>query len=154
MIAKVALSTPRSAEAVFDAWTNEAAIRLWMPLALQAMGLSGQLTAIRTHPVPGGDFLFADSRAEGEARHFGRYMEIDRARRLSFTWYTDEGDVESTSLVCLDLKTTHETRGESMTWLSLEHMMDAEWKDYVEQTELGWRRLLEASCVDTTALRV
>jgi len=41
-----------------------------------------------------------------------------------------------------------------VTWLSLEHMMDAEWKDYVEQTELGWRRLLEASCVDTSALRV
>ena len=81
-------------------------------------------------PMSSRELLFEDLKAEGVARHFGHYMEIDRVRRLSFTWYTDEGHVESTSLVCLDLKTTHETRGESVTWLNLEHMMDAEWKDY------------------------
>lgn len=145
VVARVQLSTDQSSQSVFNAWTTETFIRRWMPVALQAMGLSGKLTQIRAHPVVGGEFLFADLRNEGEARHFGHYLSIEPGQTLHFTWFTDEADMEQTSIVRIHFESNQTIEGGPLTQISLEHEMDADWADYIEQTEWGWKRLLEAS---------
>lgn len=128
-----------SADRVFDAWLEPKLVETWMRMALQKLGLSGDIRRIEIVPEVGGKFTFSDVRSEGEAVHWGTYLEIEKPNKLVFTWFTSEKDeAEDISVVTL----TVEPGGDGCI-ATITHEMEAEWVEFVPQTEQGWRIMLE-----------
>ncbi|HEU4882657.1 MAG TPA: SRPBCC domain-containing protein [Longimicrobium sp.] len=121
-----------SAERVFDAFLDpEKAGRFMFATA------TGQMVRAELDPRVGGRYLFVDRRPEGDAEHFGEYLEIDRPRRLVFTFSVDrnapDGDRVAIDIVPL----------ESGCELTLTHEMKPEWAEYAGRTEEGWAGIIE-----------
>ncbi|MCW5830832.1 MAG: SRPBCC domain-containing protein [Labilithrix sp.] len=95
----------------------------------------------------GGKFTFSDMRKEGEAVHRGYYLEIDRPRKLVFTWFTsDEEEQENNSVVTLTIEPLASGCRATMT-----HGMDERWAEYVEQTATAWALMLRQIDLDLAA---
>ncbi len=129
-----------SAERVYDAWLDPGKVRVWMRMAAQSLGLSGDIRQIEIEPNIGGKFLFTDMRDGAEARHWGTYLELERPHKIVFTWITDESEEPDPGKVTL----TIQPEGEGCL-ATIVHEMDAKWADYVEQTENGWSCMLRAT---------
>jgi uncharacterized protein YndB with AHSA1/START domain len=68
------------AEALFDAWLDAESLGVWLrPGATRE-------TRAETDPRVGGAFRIVMVHDESEIVHTGTYREIDRPRRLVFTW--------------------------------------------------------------------
>jgi uncharacterized protein YndB with AHSA1/START domain len=78
-------------------------------------------------------------RGEVEARHWGRYLELDRPRTIRFTWIVDESGEADPSVVTLSI----EPQADGCV-ATIVHEMDAKWIEFVSQTEGGWSRMLQA----------
>ena len=108
-----------------------------MSLASPLLGAM-DVRRIEIDPRVGGRFTFSDMREAGEAVHWGFYREIDRPRRLVFTWFTSpEEEEENTSVVTLTIEPT----GDGCV-ATIVHSMDAQWVEFIKQTERGWHSLL------------
>jgi uncharacterized protein YndB with AHSA1/START domain len=126
-----------SAERVFDAWLDPSMVRSWMSLPSPLLGAM-DVRRIEIDARVGGRFTFSDMREEGKAVHWGFYREIDRPRRLVFSWFTSkEEEDEDSSVVTLTIEPT-----EDGCVATIVHSMDAKWAEYVKQTENGWDSLL------------
>jgi len=128
-----------SPERVFDAWLDPKRIRTWMLAPSQ----DDEILRIEIDARVGGAFSFVVRRQGQEIDHFGEYLEIDRPRRLAFTF--DAVDAprgaakkdKSASIVSIDL-----VRVGSGTELTLTHEhVPAE---YASRTESGWSTILDA----------
>ncbi len=119
------------AERVFDAWLDPEMIGQWMfgPKLREE-----EIVSLTVDPQVGGRFSFLVRRQGKELDHVGKYLEIDRPRRLVFTWgiagfSVDETDV-TIEIVPLDagceLKLTHRKV----------------WTDYAQRTEAGWTTMV------------
>ena len=86
----------------------------------------------------GGSFSFLVRRQGQELDHVGTYREIDRPRRLVFTWGI-AGSSADESVVIIEI-TPLETGSE----LTLTHEMDPKWAEYASRTEAGWTTMLNA----------
>ena len=128
-----------SSDRVYDAWLDPKKARSWMEAALINLGLPVDIRRIEIDPHVGGKFFFSDMRDGKEARHWGTYLELDRPRRIAFTWITDESEEVDPSKVTL----TIEPDGEGCI-ANISHEMAAKWADYVPQTERGWTQMLRA----------
>lgn len=117
-------------EAVFDAWLDPEAARHFL-FATDA----GVMQRVEIDARVGGKFVIVEKRGEVTAEHFGEYLEIDRPRRLVFTFAAVPS--EGFTRVQLDLKP--EGKG---TLLTLTHEMDARWAEYEAQTRQGWTTIL------------
>jgi uncharacterized protein YndB with AHSA1/START domain len=126
-------------ERVFDAWLDPAKVRVWMAAALREMGLAGDVREVSIDPRLGGSFRFCDMRSGAEARHWGTYLELDRPRRLVFTWIVDESEEAEPSKVVL----TIDPDGAGCI-ARIVHEFDAAWAEYLARTEQGWTRMLRA----------
>jgi uncharacterized protein YndB with AHSA1/START domain len=136
--AKVRHRFKASAERVFDAWLDPRTARAWMQQPFPLLGHPMDVRRVEIDARVGGRFTFSDMRAEGEAVHWGTYLEIDRPRKLVFTWFTSEEDErESTSIVTLTIKPLTDGCEATIT-----HRMDAKWADYVPRVEQGWVGML------------
>lgn len=124
---------------VYDDWLDPAKARRWMAAALQTMGLAGDMKQIEIDARVGGKFLFTDQRGEVEARHWGAYLELERPRRIVFTWIVDESEESKPSTVFL----TIQPDGDSCV-VTIVHQLDAAWADYVPRVEAGWGNMLAA----------
>jgi uncharacterized protein YndB with AHSA1/START domain len=127
------------AERVFDGWLQPESVRQWMKAALMEMGLAGEIRQVRVDARVGGSFFFSDMRDGQEARHWGKYIEFDRPRRLVFTWITDESEESDPSKVTL----TIDSEGSGCV-ATIVHEMDKAWAEYVARTEKGWVLMLGA----------
>jgi len=128
-----------SADRVFDAWLDPKVVETWMRKALQKMGLPGDVRRIEIAPEVGGKFTFSDMRPEGEAVHWGTYLEIERPAKLVFTWFTAEKDeTEDISVVTLTVKPD----GKGCI-AAIVHELEPKWAEFVPETEQGWRIMLE-----------
>ena len=118
-------------EQVFDAWLDPKAAGRWLFATPD-----GTMERVEIEPRVGGRFVIAERRGDELAEHFGEYVEIDRPRRLVFTFATSVDETPTQVTVTL------EPDGEA-TRLTLVHEMDAKWADYADQTRQGWTTILE-----------
>lgn len=124
-----------SPERIFDAWLDPEMIGRWMfgPALREE-----EVLRIAVDASVGGSFSFLVRRQGEEIDHVGKYREIDRPRRLVFTWGII-GSSEDESLVIIDI-VPRETGSE----LTLTHEMDPKWADYASRTEAAWTKMLDA----------
>lgn len=129
-------------EAVYDAWTDVAIARRWMAWHIKQSQPGEAVTKVEIDARVGGRFAFADTRQDSDV--WGVYRELDKPRRLAFTWFvTPEEEAEDMSLVTVDI--VPEGRG---CVAIARHEMSAEWSDYVERTAQAWASMLAA--IDTS----
>lgn len=119
------------AEDVFDAWLNPEMARQWF-----APGL-GEMTRVEIDPQVGGTFWLVQRRGAEEAQHTGEYLEIDRPRRLVFTWRTPP--LTESSKVIIEIA----ARADGCE-LTLTHEMDQKWAGFVDRATGAWQKMAEA----------
>jgi uncharacterized protein YndB with AHSA1/START domain len=86
----------------------------------------------------GGRFSFLVRRQGTEIDHAGQYIEIDRPRRLVFSWAAG-ADTEEPSLVTIEIA----SQGAGCK-LTLTHEMQPKWADYLARVREEWTKELEA----------
>lgn len=119
-----------SAERVFDAWLDPAKAGKFL-FATAA----GEMIRVEIDARVGGKFAFVDRRDGGDIEHVGEYLEIDRPRRLVFTFSVPKFSAESTR-VAIDIVPL-----ESGCELTLTH--EGVLPDYASRTESGWGMILD-----------
>jgi uncharacterized protein YndB with AHSA1/START domain len=129
-----------SPERVFDAWLDSAMIgRFMFGPALR----EEEVLRIQFDARVGGAFSFLVRRGGQEIDHVGNYLEIDRPRRLVFTWGTAD-TLPETSRVMIDIVSAKSAAGESETRLTLTHEMARKWADYADRVQSGWTKMVAA----------
>lgn len=83
----------------------------------------------------GGSFVFVDRRDDEDIEHVGRYLEIDRPRRLVFTFAVPKFSAQSTR-VTIDIVAL-----EAGCALPLTH--EGVLPDYATRTQAGWTGILD-----------
>jgi uncharacterized protein YndB with AHSA1/START domain len=122
-------------EQVFDTWLNPALIGKFM---FGPQLRDEEVLHLNVTPQVGGTFSFLVQRQGNEVDHIGTYREIDRPRRLVFTW-SIAGMSNDESVVTIEIRAS-----ETGSRLTLTHEMDAKWAEYASRTEAGWSRMLAA----------
>jgi len=120
-----------SAERVFDAWLDPARARRWLFTTA-----TSAIVRAEVDPRAGGEFVFVDRRDGEDTEHVGRYLELDRPRRLVFTFAVPKYSPAETR-VAIDIVPL----GEAACELTLTH--DGVLPEWKSQTEQGWSALLE-----------
>ena len=117
-------------ERVFDAWLDPDGVGRWLFATPD-----GVMERVEIDARVGGRFLIAERRSGELAEHFGEYLEIDRPRRLAFSFAAmrDSGFTRVTVTIAPE--------GDGCL-LTLVHEMDPQWADYEERTRQGWTMIL------------
>jgi uncharacterized protein YndB with AHSA1/START domain len=121
-------STP---EQVFDAWLNPEMVMKWMfP--------NGKIVRAEIDARIGGTFSFVDLRNGEELDHTGEYLEIDRPRRLVFTWGVPQASPDFARVIIeiVPIETGSE--------LTLTHELHPNWADFKSKIENSWSMMLDA----------
>lgn len=118
-------------ERVFDAWLDQANAGKWLFATP-----TGQMVRCEIDPRVGGGFTLVDRRDGEDVAHTGEYLEIDRPRRLVFTFgvpkYSDDMDPVTVEIV---------PAGTGCE-LTLTHVMQAKWAEWADRTKEGWTDIL------------
>jgi uncharacterized protein YndB with AHSA1/START domain len=119
-----------SAERVFDAWLDPKRAGKWLFATP-----TGQMMRVEIDARVGGSFVFVDRRGGEDVEHVGEYLEIDRPRRLVFTFTVPKYSTKSTRV------TVEIERAGDGCKLTLTH--EGVLPNYASQTESGWKGILE-----------
>jgi len=129
----VSLSVTRhftaSAERVFDAWLDPQKAGKWLFATP-----TGQMVRVEIDAKVGGKFNFTDRRNGEDIQHVGEYLEIDRPRRLVFTFMVPKFSQVSTR-VTIDI-----VPAGTGCDLTLSH--DGVLPEWQSRTASGWTTLL------------
>lgn len=118
-------------EAVFDAWLDPDKARRFLFATP-----TGEMVVCEIDARVGGRFTLTNRRPEhGDFEHVGQYLEIDRPRRLVFTFAVPAYDPNYTT-VTIEIRPV-----DGGCELTLVHT-DVP-PQYVEQTEGGWGMILD-----------
>jgi uncharacterized protein YndB with AHSA1/START domain len=123
----------QSAERVFDAWLDVRIARRFL-----FSTDTGEMVRCEIDPRVGGRFVLTDRRPDGEVEHTGQYLEIDRPRRLVFTFGIPAAS-PTFDIVTIEI----EPNADGGCTLRLTSEMKPEWKDYADRARQGWSRILE-----------
>jgi uncharacterized protein YndB with AHSA1/START domain len=128
LIIKRAFNVP--AELVFDAWLDPDAAGRWLFATPD-----GKMHSVKIDPQVGGEFEIIEKRGDELTRHIGTYLEIERPRRLVFTFAVPQYSAEFTK-VTIDIMPL-----DSGCELTLTHEgVLPEWR---ENTADGWTMILD-----------
>ena len=120
----------QSPERVFDAWLDPTKARKFL-FATPA----GQMVRAEIDARVGGKFVFVDRRGGEDIEHTGEYLEIDRPRRLVFSFAVPKFSTERTRVV---VEIAPAGTGCELT-LTHEGVLP----DYAERTRGGWTMILD-----------
>ena len=124
----------RDAERVFDAWLDPSLIGQFM----FGPGLRDEtIVRLTNEPRVGGKFSFVVRRQGKDIHHIGEYIEIDRPRRLVFTWAIDQENSPASRVV---IEIAPIVDGCELT---LTHEMASGWEDFVERSRMAWGKMLD-----------
>lgn len=118
-------------ERVFDAWLDADAVGQWLFATPD-----GVMEKVEIDPRVGGKFLIVERRSGQPAEHFGEYLEMERPRRLVFSFAA----MRDSGYTRVEITIAPEGGGSRVT---LVHEMDPEWADYEAKTRQGWTKILE-----------
>lgn len=121
-----------SAERVFDAWLDPDKARRFL-FATPA----GEMVTVEIDARVGGSFYVVERRDGEDAEHYGEYLEIDRPRRLVFTFANEKGARDG-DRISIDI-----VPQESGCELTLTHEMSPEWAEWADQTRQGWTDIVQ-----------
>lgn len=124
-----------SAERVFDAWLDARMLETWM---FGPQVRDEEIVRLSIDARVGGQFSFLVRRQGIEIDHVGTYLEIERPRRLVFTWGIAGHSDDAPSRVTIDI-----TPIEDGCELVLTHEMDAKWAEFKDRTHTGWSNMLD-----------
>lgn len=119
-------------ERVFDAWLDPEQARQFLFATP-----TGEMVRVEIDPRVGGTFLIVERRDGEDAPHYGKYLEIDRPRRLVFSMFADEDDTKGSKVV-IEIAAT-----DTGCELTLTHALQPQWADYADRTRAGWSGILE-----------
>lgn len=122
-------------ERLFDAWLDRKLIGQWM---FGPAVRDEAVVRISLDPRVGGVFSFVVRRQGKEIDHVGRYLELDRPRRLAFSWGTAD-TLPDTSRVVVDILPL--SGGAEVT---LGHELHPDWAEYASRTEEAWIKMLDS----------
>jgi uncharacterized protein YndB with AHSA1/START domain len=121
------------AERVFDAWLDEASAKKWLFATP-----TGRIVKAEIDPRVRGRWTIVDRRDGQDATHTGEYLEIDRPRRLVFTFAVDKYQRLKADRVTIEIVPQR-----ADCELTLTHDMDAQHAEFAERTAKGWKDILE-----------
>lgn len=124
-----------SAERVFDAWLDPVLLGRWM---FGPAVRDERVVRLQTEAKVGGSFSFVVERQGAEVEHVGEYLEIERPRRLVFTWGIRE-NLPQTSRVTVEL-----TPMDAGCTLKVVHEMAPGWEAFAEKAAGAWTKMLAA----------
>lgn len=131
-----------SPERVFDAFLDPARVGLWLFHTPE-----GVMEKTDYDPVVGGAFAIFERRAEDLARHFGRFVEIERATRIVFDFGVDEAPDEPTRV------TVTFAPDDEGCIVVVSHDLAPAWAAYAERSIAGWSMILDNLATVTDANR-
>ncbi len=118
------------AERVFDAWVDPEKASRWLFTTP-----TGRITRCEIDPRVGGKFLIVDTRDVGDIEHTGKYLELERPRRLVFTFAVPKYSPQETR-VSLDIVPVG--KGCELT-LTHEDVLP----EWASRTQEGWAMILD-----------
>lgn len=136
VVARVTHRFAASAERVFNAWLDPRQVEVW-GAAAERQGPRGEMVRVCIDARVGGSFSWQVRRGGALVEHVGTYLEIERPRRLVFTWAVAGHGDETPSKVTIEI-TPLGTGCE----VALTHEMDPKWKDFVERAAAAWSLML------------
>lgn len=120
-----------SPEVVFDAWLDAESIAQWL---FATPG--GVMEHVKVTPRVGGGFEVFERRGASVAEHYGLFVAIDRPRLLAFD-FRSGADTPATR-VTIDFEAR-----DGGCYVTLTHVLDAQWAEYAERVKAGWSGVLE-----------
>ena len=125
-----------SPERVFDAWLVPRTLGQWMfgPRVREE-----NVVRLDVDPRVCGSFSLKVERNGQIVDHVGQYLEIERPRRLAFTWAVKGESDDAPSQIRIDIAASS-----SGCVLTLVHTMDAKWADYAQRAQDAWNTMLDA----------
>jgi len=123
-------------ERIFDAWLDPDLLGQWMfgPNVREE-----EILHFNVNPMVGGSYSFLVRRGHAESDHIGEYLEIDRPRRLVFTWGVRQDEGTEFSRIIVEV-----TPSEGGTELRIAQEMTPNWADFVDHAEGAWQRMADA----------
>ena len=119
-------------ERVFDAFLDPARVADWLFRTPE-----GVMERTDYDPVVGGSFAIFERRGADLARHFGRFVEIERPDRIVFDFRVDEAPEEPTRVTV----TFAPSGGGCLVVLS--HDLAPAWAAYADRSIAGWAMILD-----------
>lgn len=119
-------------ERVFDAFLDPSRVGEWL-----FHTPDGVMERTDYDPRSGGSFAIFERRGADLARHFGRFVEIERPDRVVFDFWVDEAPDEPTRVT---VTFAAEDEGSVVT---LTHELAPAWAAYAERTTAGWTMILD-----------
>jgi uncharacterized protein YndB with AHSA1/START domain len=121
---------PARPDVVFDQWIDAEALAEFITPSPARSG------RVEVDPRVGGSFSIEMVDVDGTVRIVGRYLELERPRRIRFTWQSTLGGGFD-SVVTIDF----EPHGASETVMTIEHsLLPPAWR---EDHQRGWIRIGE-----------
>jgi uncharacterized protein YndB with AHSA1/START domain len=121
------------AERVFDAWLDVDIAQRWMFATP-----SGRIVKAEIDPTIHGRWTIVDRRDGVDVPHLGEYLEIDRPRRIVFTFAADKYQRTTADRVTIEIAPQRND-----CELTLTHEMDERYGELAERTATGWKDMLE-----------